>query len=359
MQELLSLLDSFVVDNRIQAGIVVVLSFIVAKIVDLICGRLIRSWTGRTKSTMDDQIIDVLHKPVFRTMALLGLMVALDLLNPEETILSAGRRIILTLIVLIWFVTAIRLSSILITGMSGNKKRFAIVQSATVPLFDIAAKVIIFALGSYLILVSWDINISGWLASAGIVGLGIGLAAQDTFANLFAGLSIIADSPYKLGDVIVLDGTERGKVTKIGLRSTRVLTNDLIEVTVPNSIIANSKIVNESGGPSMKQRLRVPIGVAYGVEIDDVERVLLSVAADEEQLALHPAPKVHFKSFGDSSLDFELRCWIDEPEAREQIVDRLNRSLYEQLGEAGIEIPFPKRDVYIKELPANISQTAS
>ena len=92
---------------------------------------------------------------------------------------------------------------------------------------------------------------------------------------------------------------------------------------------------------------------------DDVERVLLSVAADEEQLAMHPAPKVHFKSFGDSSLDFELRCWIDEPEAREQIVDRLNRSLYEQLGEAGIEIPFPKRDVYIKELPANISQTAS
>ena len=353
MQELIAFLDTFVDDNRIQAGIVVVLSFIVAKITDVICGKMIRSLTGRTKSQLDDQIIDVLHKPIFRTVALLGLMVALDLLDPEEDMLSLGRRIIISLIILIWFVAALRLSTTLINGMSGNKRRFSIVQSATVPLFDIAAKIFIFALGSYLILVSWDINISGWLASAGIVGLGIGLAAQDTFANLFAGLSIIADSPYKLGDFIVLDGTERGKVTRIGLRSTRVLTNDMIEVTVPNSIIANSKIVNESGGPSMKQRLRVPIGVAYGVDIDDVERVLLSVAANEEQLAMHPAPKVHFRAFGESSLDFELRCWVENPAAREQIVDRLNRSLYDQLNEAGIEIPFPKRDVYIKEMPAS------
>ncbi|MFK7847861.1 MAG: mechanosensitive ion channel family protein [Rhodothermales bacterium] len=351
MQELLAFLDAYISDTRLQAGIVVVLSFFVAKVSDLFFTRLIRTWTSRTKSEIDDQVIDVLHKPVFRTVALLGFMLALNILGPAEGMLNTGRHVIHTLIILIWLVTALRLSKTLITSMSGNKKRFMLVQAATVPLFDIAAKVFIFALGSYLILISWEINISGWLASAGIVGLGIGLAAQDTFANLFAGLSILADSPYKIGDFIVLDSTERGKVTRIGLRSTRVLTNDMIEVTIPNSIIANSKIVNESGGPSMKQRLRVPIGVAYGVKIDDVERALLAVAANEERLSLNPAPTVHFQSFGDFSLNFELRCWIEDPAIREPVMNHLNRSMYEHLNEAGIEIPFPKQDVYIKEMP--------
>lgn len=353
MLEYLQFLDTYVEDPRLQAVLVVVLSLIAAKIADVIFGRLIRRLTGKTESTVDDKIIDVLHRPIFRTVMLLGLLLAFELSEPGERILLIGRQFILTLIILMWLVAALRLSTTVIGAMSGNKKRFTIVQRATVPLFDIAAKVLIFALGSYLILISWDINISGWLASAGIVGLGLGLAAQDTFANLFAGLSILADSPYKIGDFIVLDETGRGKVTRIGLRSTRVLTNDMIEVTIPNSIIANSKIVNESGGPSVKQRMRIPVGVAYGTEIEAVEKVLLHVAAGEEHLEMHPAPTVHFKAFGASSLDFELMCWIDNPAGREQILNRLNRGIYEQLNAAGIEIPFPKRDIYIKELPAS------
>lgn len=350
MQALQTFLNTYIGDPRLQAVVIVVLSFILAKVVDVICGRAIRSLTGRTESEVDDQVIDVLHKPIFRTVALLGLMLALSVLGSETDMVAVGRRIIITLIILIWLFAALRLAKTVITAISENKKS-RLVQKATVPLFDITAKVIIFALGSYLILISWDINISGWLASAGIVGLGIGLAAQDTFANLFAGLSILADSPYKIGDYIVLDSTERGRVTRIGLRSTRVLTNDMIEITIPNSIIANSKIVNESGGPAVKQRLRLPIGVAYGVEIDDVERALLAVAAGEDMLAMHPAPAVHFAGFGDSALDFELHCWITTPDKRELIINRINRSMYEQLNKAGIEIPFPQRDIYIKEMP--------
>ena len=149
----------------------------------------------------------------------------------------------------------------------------------------------------------------------------------------------------------MLDGTERGKVTRIGLRSTRVLTNDMIEVTIPNSIIANSKIVNESGGPSPTQRMRVPIGVAYGTGVDEVESVLLMVAANEEKVTTQPVPAVQFVGFGDSSLNFELRCWIEDPSSREFVLNRINRKIYEGLNAAGIEIPFPKRDVYIKQMP--------
>lgn len=352
MDQLTTFLDFISNDSYVQATLIVVGSFILAKLADLLLGRFIKSMAGRTRSDLDDKLLDILHKPIFRTVVLIGLSYALEFVTePGSRPLFVGRGSIITLIILIWVATGLRLSGVVIDGMSRNESRFQIVQAATVPLFDIAAKVVIFALGSYLVLVWWDINISGWLASAGIIGLGIGLAAQDTFSNLFAGLSILADSPYKIGDFIVLDGTERGKVVRIGLRSTRVLTNDQVEVTIPNSIIANSKVVNESGGPTPKQRLRVGIGVAYGVDIDEVEQLLLRVAESEDAIARTPSPHVHFLNFGASSLDFELRCWVAQPEARERAINNLNRKMYKALNEAGIEIPFPKRDIYIKEMP--------
>ena len=104
-------------------------------------------------------------------------------------------------------------------------------------------KILIFIVASYFVLVSWNIDVTGWLASAGVLGVVLGLAAKDTDANLFAGIFIMTDAPYKEGDYINLESGERGYVRSIGLRSTRIMTRDDIEITVPNSIIANSKIL--------------------------------------------------------------------------------------------------------------------
>ena len=94
-------------------------------------------------------------------------------------------------------------------------------------------------------------------------------------AYLFAGIFILTDAPYKIGDFVVLEGNLRGMVTQIGIRSTRILTRDDVEVTIPNSIMGNSKVVNESGGPHLKYRIRVKVGVAYGSDIDLVQNALL------------------------------------------------------------------------------------
>jgi MscS family membrane protein len=113
-------------------------------------------------------------------------------------------------------------------------------------------------------------------------------------------------------------------------------------MTIPNSMIANSKIVNESGGPSIKHRLRIPIGVAYGSDVDRVRAILQEVADNNEHICRQPEPRMRFRSFGGSSLNFEILCWIEDPAARGIAQDSLNMSIHTALGKSGIEIPFPK-----------------
>jgi small-conductance mechanosensitive channel len=162
---------------------------------------------------------------------------------------------------------------------------------------------------------------------------------------------IVADAPYKLGDYIVLDSGERGEVTNIGIRSTRLLTRDDVEITVPNSIMGNAKIINETGGPYEKYRIRIKIGVAYGSNIEKVHTVLLDVADQHPDVCKDPEPRVRFRSFGNSSLDHELLCWVEMPVMRGKVTHMLNTDIYKRFIKEGIEIPFPQQDVHIRSMP--------
>lgn len=346
---------SFVGDNHyVQALLVISVSLIAAKIIDVVVTRFFARLARRTSSDLDDQLLKVLHRPIFYTVLLIGLWIVLILIVPDEDLRTLGARVIKTIIVFHWALFAIRATKIVLVWITRDDRQIGMFQATTRPLFEIAAKLFFFALAIYFIMISWGINPVGWLASAGIVAVAVGLAAQDALGNLFAGISILADTPYKLGDYIVLDGNERGRVTKIGIRSTRILTRDDIEIIIPNSMIASSKIVNESGGPSLRQRMRIPVGVAYGSDADKVKEILLEVVRAQKNVSRYPEPWVRFSAFGDSSLDFEIRCWIDDPSRRGRVLDAINSGVYTALNEAGIEIPFPKRDLYIKELPDSL-----
>jgi small-conductance mechanosensitive channel len=255
--------------------------------------------------------------------------------------------LIQTLAVLTWSVAGLKIISTLLTGMSQLADQVHWIEARTIPLFDNLAKIVIFAAAIYCLLIAWKLDVSPWLASAGIAGLALGFAAKDTLANLFGGLSVIIDAPYKIGDFINLDSGERGRVVKIGLRSTRMLTRDDVEITLPNAQIASSKIVNESGGPWMKTRVPVTVGVAYGSDVDRVREVLMHAAESVEFVTDDPPPRVRFLEMGDSALIFRVLCWVDEPVLRGQCIDALNTTIYKALGEAGIEIPFPQRVVHM------------
>jgi small-conductance mechanosensitive channel len=276
-----------------------------------------------------------------------GLYLALLQLDLGSGALRFFRASLFTVVVLVWSVFVFRASSIMLELLSRLERRFTAIQPNTVTLFDQVLKIVIAGAAVYFLFLIWGVDVGAWLAGAGIVGIAVGFAAKDTLANVFSGLFILADAPYHLDDFVVLDSGERGLVTHIGLRSTRLLTRDDIEITIPNAVMANAKILNESGGRWQKERLRVKVGVAYGSDLDQVERVLLEVAHQHPEIDAEPAPRVRFRSFGNSSLDLELLGWIHEPVLRGRVLHELNCAVYKAFAREGIEIPYPKHDVYL------------
>jgi small-conductance mechanosensitive channel len=260
--------------------------------------------------------------------------------------------VIKTIAIVVWYGFLRRLASIVL-GALARSSTTKILQASMIPLVDNTIKVVLAALATYFIFLAWNIDVTAWLASAGIVGLALSFAAKDTLSNLFAGVSIVADAPYKSGDFINLDTGERGRVTHIGLRSTRILTRDDVEITIPNGIIGNSKIINETGGASAKHRIRTTIGVAYGSDIDQVIETLANIAEEHSGVCKYPEPRVRFRKFGDSSLNFELLCWIDQPVQRGRTLHELNCAIYKAFIKEGIEIPFPQRDLHVRTMPTS------
>ena len=313
---------------------IVVVFYVAAKLIGHVVLSRLHLLTQRTGTDVDDALLRLLRKPVFNTIFYFGVVLAINAAK-----LPAGTAVLVnafaSLIVVTWLLAGLRISSLLLDTMS-RSTRFQLVESRTIPLFDLVIKLVIVLLASYVLLMIWGINPIGWLASAGIVGIAVGFAAQDTLANLFSGLFIMADSPYKIGDYINLDSGERGKVTGIGMRSTRLLTRDDVEITVPNAVIAAAKITNESGGPYEKMRIRVAVGVAYGSDVDQVCEVLIAVANAHTEVTPNPEPRVRMRTFGASSLDFELLAWIEQPEDRGRIIHELNMAVYKAFDEAGI-----------------------
>jgi MscS family membrane protein len=185
------------------------------------------------------------------------------------------------------------------------------------------------------------------LTGLGIGGLAVALAGREALSNIIGTIMIILDRPFKLGDYIVLGVGERGEVTELGLRSTRIRTRDDILISIPNSVIANAKLINESA-PVSKSRIRIKVGVAYGSDLKTVEQVLLRVAEENGTVLPDPAPRIRFRNFGDSSLEFELLCWIEQPALRGRTIHELNWSIKEEFQKQGIEIPFPQRDVHMR-----------
>lgn len=355
MDKLKLYLDQISSDPWLRAGLILVAAFVAAFVIDWICTRLLKAVAKRTKSDFDDQLISLFHRPIQITVILLGFTAAtaqLDLITGEGESVKDWQQtinsLIRTILIVVWMGWAFRFSRLMLRGLSKDTKRFQVIEPTTLPLFDNLARVLIFGFALYLVVLAWDGDVGAVLASAGVMGIALGFAAKDTLSNLFAGIFILADAPYRLGDFIVLDSGERGKVVHIGIRSTRLLTRDDIEITIPNAVMGSAKILNETGGESPKRRLRIPVGVAYGSDVDQVRDVLMNVAHSQQQVCSSPEARVRFRRFGDSTLDFELLCWIPQPVLRGQVTDLLLVAIYKDFQSNGIEIAFPQLDVHLK-----------
>ena len=205
------------------------------------------------------------------------------------------------------------------------------------------------------------INVMPFIAGAGVAGIAIGFAAKDTLSNLIAGILLIIDRPFEIGDRIEVWSAPRGSaswgdVVDIGLRATRIKTTDNIVIIIPNNEIMKRDIVNYTS-ITAKIRVRVNIGVAYEADIRKAKDIIIEVARQMKWAADIPAPKVVVRNFGESSVDLQLRIWIKEARRRMDTISFVIDNVKEAFDLAGIEIPYPKRDVQVSHPRDDLSPT--
>ncbi len=338
----------------VQGAAIFLVTFLLASLLTWFIFAILRRLTQKTTTYLDDKLLKIARPPVYYSLVITGFSTAIRVMPLSEKLTQVLIYGLKTIGVLVWTVALIRFSKIVLKQLAWLSKKGRFIQPQTVPLFDNLVRVLIIAAAIYITFRIWGIDMTAWLASAGIIGIAVGFAAKDTLANLFSGVFILADAPYKIGDYVVLDNGQRGKVTHIGIRSTRFLTRDDVEITVPNSIVGNSKIVNQTGGPHTKFRIRIKIGLAYGSDINHSRELLVNIAKSEAEVCKSPEPRVRFRLFGESSLDHELLCWVDDPELRGRVTDKLSVKIYNRFKAENIEIPYTKHDLYIKEMPKNM-----
>jgi MscS family membrane protein len=341
---------TWVTSPLIQSLIIATVGSLLGILFDFVFGGIASRLARNSSTSLDDELIDAGRPPAKFTIIIVSLWMGAQHAHPPELALVAVRGILGLWAIGVWGAALFQGIKVLLGWLSRHQDRFHSINNRTVPILELTAKSFIIAIGLYFACLAWGLDVTGWLASAGVLGVVLGFGARDTVADLFAGLFILAEAPFRQGDYLLLPSGKRGRVTRIGMRTTRMLTADEVEIIIPNSHMATSQICNESGGPREMERVCIPISVAYGTDIDEARRILVEVAAEVPGVVqddtLHRST-VHFEAMADSGLALLLKVWILRPELQLSVIDQLNTRVYKRLNQEGIEIPYPKQDVFL------------
>ncbi len=239
------------------------------------------------------------------------------------------------------------------------KRTQTAIDNIVIDLLNKFSGAIVYATAAVIALDVLGVNVMPFIAGAGVMGVAVGFAAKDTLSNLIAGILLIIDRPFEIGDRIEVwsapAGTASwGDVIDIGLRATRIKTTDNIVVIIPNNEIMTRDIVNYTTIYS-SIRVRINIGVAYDADIAKAKALIIQAASSADWILAEPAPKVVVRNFGESSVDLQARVWIKEARKRMDTIDHITDTVKALFDENGIEIPFPKRDITIVDRHADKS----
>ncbi len=260
--------------------------------------------------------------------------------------------VVVALVVIAGLILFARFASRFVGRMLGRVSRLDPVQRT---LAEKMSGIAIWAVAFFIGIDLLGINLTALTVFSGAFGLAIGFGLQKTFGNMIAGIILLLDRSIKPGDVIAVnDGTNSvvGQVSRIGFRAVSVITRDKKEFLIPNENLMVNQVENWSFS-SRDVRIRVPIGIGYGSDTVLAERLMIECALATGRVLPNPRPVVLMTGFGDNALEFEVRLWVDDPEEGVGNVrsDLLKRVLV-AFRENGVALPFPQRDIYLKEWPA-------
>lgn len=323
-----------------QVLLVLLGSVVSAKLIEL-TGRWIAQSVNTTSGSIRRIVLREIYVPLYVSVFLVGVLFSFHLIGIP--ILSVFESIVLSAIIVLWTRASIRAGS---ESLEEIKERDD--QYEFAPIFKNLWSAAVVSVALFSLLLVWEVDITPLLASAGVLGIILGVAAQDAISNFVGGIALYFDDTYKLGDFIVLESGEKGSVTDIGIRSTTLLTPNRVMITVPNSVLNSAEVRNESA-PRRHKRIQIPIGVEYGTNIEQVENALLAAATDSRRILSSPKPNVLLQAFGDSAIQYELQVFIAHPIQEPRAVDQINREIYQQFAENDIGIPFPQREVSLRD----------
>jgi len=336
-------------EELVIAFSIVIVSAIIAKISDFVVESYVKARAERTKSDTDDRIIEILKGPLYYVIILIGLMIALKQVSIPPEYAGMVDKFILVMIIAIssWVVAGLVQIAIYSFGKRLAKKTKSSIDDEAIPFLSKIAYFAVYLIAFMIILSQLGIDITPLVAMGGIAGFAIGFAAQESISNVIAGFFILADRPFKKGDRIEMGGF-LGEVIDVGLRSTKIETLDHTLIIIPNSKLISNEVTNYAL-PNLQIKVRIPFGVAYGSDVDEVKKLAMRIAKKSKIVLDDPEPSIYFLEMGDSSLNLQLIVWVDDFRDKFNVTDEITSELYDELNEAGIEIPFPCRTVYLKK----------
>jgi len=332
-------------DLSMTVGILVA-AWLFARLLSFVAARSLAPGVRRSEAPEAGELVGALRGPFHWGVFLIGAYLALHRIELRDVWLERIDRTLFALAVVVVMTAALRSWGILVRwgtrrlsegGESPLSREMA-------PLFSKVGRVVIVLVATITVLEGLGVNVSSLVVSLGVGSLAVGLAAQDTLANLFAGFTLMLDRPFLPGDRIQLASGELGDVVRIGTRATRIRTLDDTILVVPNSVLVKEKLVNRSQ-PTASLTTRVEVNVAHGSDLDRVTEELRAAALASALVDSSRLPIVLFLRFAESSLAFLLIFWVLDHTQQGMAVDAVLREIDRRFRAAGIEIPYPTRSI--------------
>lgn len=333
----------FLSNLYVRAGVIILIAVVLSSIVRFVLRKYVAKLAGKTKSDLDDILLSIIARPVELAIILAGFYFALKSLALPYQAYFEG--LFFVIFVVVSAVLLSRIFTVLVSRWLKVSKRF----EKQPRLLSKIVMVVIYIIALLMILGHFNVEITPLIATLGLGGLAVGLALQNTLSNFFAGLHIISDQPVRVGDFIELDGNVSGYVDDIGWRSTRIRTLPNTIVIVPNAKLADSVITNASL-PEQEMAALVECGVAYGSDLEKVEKITIDVAKKVQKSVAGGVktfePFIRYHTFADSNINFTVILRVEKFVDKYLIKHEFIKALKARYDKEGIEISWPVRKVY-------------
>ncbi len=353
--------DSQFLKHLLIAFVIIVGSGVFGQILKFILNKTFARWFAATESMLDDRILDVVRSRVTTLSFIAGFYIGIrevrKSFQPDElTLHQILDYCSIALFLVLVFVLTRLVSKLIETTFEWymdevSEKTNSNVKTTIAPMTTKIVNIVLFMIAGMIVLDHFGVNIGSFLVSLGVGSLAVALAAQETVANMIAGVVILIDQPFTVGDHVKLPSGDEGDVYQIGLRSTRIINLDQNLIIIPNSELVKNRIMNVSS-PGANTRIVIDVNVGYGTDIEKARNSILTLVKREKNILDNPPAQVYLINFADSSLQLRLLAQTPDFKKKIDVETALREEIYKAFAKEGIQVPYPHHIVHLTQADA-------